>query len=666
MTNYGGFMKKRKILVLMTLLIIGIIGMRKLDINLRYNMGMHDYYKYNATLTQKEKDLLQEKHFLVGVYNDPPLAFINKFNNHNAGIMVDYLSQLAIELSNNIHLKVGSQDYLRNAMKSDELDIMVMENTDENKKEFGISQSLCVVKGKIFVKNSSNIKDLEDIKDKTFVVLERDNEDRRINKYFEDKINVRILEVDNIYQCFALIRNNIVDGFVGDDMEIAHFLNVTNRGTSFRALELTLYEKEMCLAVKKENGYLLDILNKGIIQLKKKNLVAQTQYKWLGNFDTDVIDLSRIELAYKVFIAGISIIAIFSSWNYLITQRVNTKTRELSESKEELRLIIDTMKNGIMVIEGDSIIVECNDAVTGITNIPREDLIGSNYKEFEALEPFVNKENMNKLFNVGNYYYYVTSQKITSNKSMMIIEDYTEKYFNEKRVRQESKMIAVGQLSAGLAHEIRNPLGLIKSYSYIIERHRINEICDHAIVVINDSVARINKLIENLLRFSKLSNDENKSVNIENLLNLILELEEKNIEQNEIKMITSITGNFSKEVFINEDVLRMLLLNLLNNSIDSFKGVEREEKKIYIRMNIEEDHLKIEVVDNGCGIEKEKLENIFNPFYSTKENGTGLGLYIISTEISNNDGKISVESNFGEGTKFDIVLPIKETKEECK
>ncbi|MCT4621968.1 MAG: transporter substrate-binding domain-containing protein [Marinisporobacter sp.] len=659
-------MKKRKILVLMTLLIIGIIGMRKLDINLRYNMGMHDYYKYNATLTQKEKDLLQEKHFLVGVYNDPPLAFINKFNNHNAGIMVDYLSQLAIELSNNIHLKVGSQDYLRNAMKSDELDIMVMENTDENKKEFGISQSLCVVKGKIFVKNSSNIKDLEDIKDKTFVVLERDNEDRRINKYFEDKINVRILEVDNIYQCFALIRNNIVDGFVGDDMEIAHFLNVTNRGTSFRALELTLYEKEMCLAVKKENGYLLDILNKGIIQLKKKNLVAQTQYKWLGNFDTDVIDLSRIELAYKVFIAGISIIAIFSSWNYLITQRVNTKTRELSESKEELRLIIDTMKNGIMVIEGDSIIVECNDAVTGITNIPREDLIGSNYKEFEALEPFVNKENMNKLFNVGNYYYYVTSQKITSNKSMMIIEDYTEKYFNEKRVRQESKMIAVGQLSAGLAHEIRNPLGLIKSYSYIIERHRINEICDHAIVVINDSVARINKLIENLLRFSKLSNDENKSVNIENLLNLILELEEKNIEQNEIKMITSITGNFSKEVFINEDVLRMLLLNLLNNSIDSFKGVEREEKKIYIRMNIEEDHLKIEVVDNGCGIEKEKLENIFNPFYSTKENGTGLGLYIISTEISNNDGKISVESNFGEGTKFDIVLPIKETKEECK
>lgn len=652
-------MKKGKIIILIILLIIGSIGIRKLDLNIRYNMGMREYFKYNTVLTEKEKELLKEKHLLVGVYNDPPLAFINEFNNYNTGIMVDYLSQLAIELRSNIHLKVGSEDYLINAMKSDEVDVMVMENTDENKIEFGISEPLCVVKVKILVKNNSNIENVEDLKDMALVALERDNADGRINKYFEHRSNVEIIEVDNIYQCFALINNDIVVGFVGDDMEAAHFLNVTNRGTGFRFLELTLYEKEMCLAVKKENSDLLNVLNKGILELKKKNLIAQTQYKWLGEFNTDSIDLRHIELAYKVVIAIIFIIGIFSSWNYVITQRVNTKTRELSESKEELRLIIDTMQSGIMVIESDAIIVECNDAVTGITNIPREDLIGVNYNYFKALEPFVDKDNMNKVLNVGNAYYYVTSQKIASNKSMIIIENYTEKYFNEKRARQESKMIAVGQLSAGLAHEIRNPLGLIKSYSYIIEKHCINEICDHAILVINDSVARINKLIENLLRFSKLSNDEIKSVDIESVLSLILDLEEKNIKQNGIKIISNVTGNHLKQVLINEDVLRIVLLNLINNSIDSLEGVEREEKKIHVVIKIEEDYLNIKVKDNGCGIEEEKLENIFDPFYSTKENGTGLGLYIISTEISNNDGRISVESNLGEGTEFDIVLPIK-------
>ena len=652
-------MKKGKIIILIILLIIGSIGIRKLDINLRYNMEMSEYYKYNTPLSEKEKELLKGKPFLVGVYNDPPLAFINEFNNYNAGIMVDYLSQLAIELVSNIHLKVGSEDYLINAMKNGEVDVMVMENTDENKKEFGISEPLCVLKVKILVKNNSNIENVKDLEDMTLVALGRDNVDGRINKYFEHRSNVEIIEVDNIYQCFALINNDIAVGFVGDDMEAAHFLNVTNRGTNFRFLEPTLYEKEMCLAVKKESSDLLNVLNKGILELKKKNLIAQTQYKWLGEFDTASIDLRHIALVYKVLIAIIFIIGFFSSWNYVITQRVNTKTRELSESKEELRLIIDTMQSGIMVIENDAIIVECNDAVTGITNIPREDLIGANYNQFKALDPFVDKDNMNMVLNVGNAYYYVTSQKIVSNKNMIIIENYTEKYFNEKRARQESKMIAVGQLSAGLAHEIRNPLGLIKSYSYIIEKHPINVICDHAIFVINDSVARINKLIENLLRFSKLSNDEIKSVDIENLLSLILDLEEKNIKQNGIKIVSNVSGNHSKRVLINEDVLKMVLLNLINNSIDSFKGVEREEKKIHLTIKIEEDYLNIKVIDNGCGIEKEKLENIFNPFYSTKENGTGLGLYIISTEISNNDGRISVESNLGEGTEFDIVLPIK-------
>lgn len=656
-------MKKIKVFVLIIILVICALGVRKADISLRYNIGMFDYYKYNTPLTDNETKYMEKEHFLIGVYDDPPLAFINKFNNYNAGIMVDYLSQLEIELSRDIHLKVDSQEYLKKAILKNDVDVMVIENILENQKDFGISQPLCVVKGKVMVKNTSSINDIRGLSGKTLVVLESDNKDDKIKAYFKRRADIKLFEVDNIYQCFALVNNNIVDGFIGDDMEIAHYLNVTNRGSNFRLLDYTIYEKEMCLGVRKANTQLLRIINKGIIQIKKKNLVAQTQYKWLGKFDTGTYDLRQIELAYKILVAVLSIIIVFSSWNYLITQRVNTKTRELSESKEELRLIIDTMHNGLMVIEYDRIIVECNDAITGITGIKREELIGSDYHYFKDLRPFVDRGNMNRVFNLGNAYYYITSQNITSYRRMIIIEDYTEKYINEKRVRQESKMVAVGQLSAGLAHEIRNPLGLIKSYTYIIGKQSIDDMCDHALVVINDSVSRINKLIENLLRFSKLSNDETKSVNIENLLNLILELEEKNIEQNGIRLIKVLTNIEDKEIFINEDVLRMVLLNLINNSIDSFKDIERGDKEIHLSVGIEDNDLHIIVKDNGCGIEKEGLENIFNPFYSTKDNGTGLGLYIISTEISNNDGSITVDSEIDKGTEFEIILPIKDIED---
>ncbi|WP_312653745.1 ATP-binding protein [Aminipila sp.] len=653
-------MKKKKILLLIVLLVICVVGIRKLDLNLKYNLSVLDYYKYNSVLTPREKTLLQEKPFLVGLYNDPPLAFLNEFNNYNTGIVVDYLSQLAIELRNDIHLKVESEEYLSDALNNEEIDIAVVERTPDNEKRFEISQPLCVVKGKILVKNNLDIDSIYDLNDMRLVALKSDYRNGSIQEYFKTKHNIEIIEVENIYQCFALINKDVAVGFVGDDMEAAHFLKVTNRETNFSFLKPTVYEKEICLATQKGNYELVNILNKGILELKKKNLIAQTQYKWLGNFHSDSLDLQKIELTYKILIGITLIIAIFSSWNYIITQRVNSKTRELSESKEELRLIIDTMRSGIMVIKNDSTIIECNKAVEKLAGIARDNLIGINYNQIEALQPFINELHMNQVFNVKKAYYYITCQNFSSNKKLISIEDYTEKYVHEKTARQEAKMIAIGQLSAGLAHEIRNPLGLIKSYSYIIEKYCTDEIGKHAISVINDSVGRINKLIENLLRFSRLSNDENKLVDIESLLNVILELETKNIEQNNITINSWVGGKYLRPIVMNEDVLKMILLNLLNNSIDSFEGIEREAKIIKLSLIVEESHLNIKISDNGCGIEKEIIEDIFNPFYSTKEKGTGLGLYVISTEIFNNDGKISVESNPGDGTEFDIILPIKE------
>ncbi len=652
-------MKKKYIIILATLAVIISVGIINLDVRLRYDMSWSDYYSYNSGLSSKEQEFLKEKALLVGVYNDPPLAFINEFNNDNAGVMVDYLSQLAIELSNNIHLKAGNKEKLLTALKNNEVDIIPVERTSVDAENIAYSQSLCVVKGKIAVKTTSDIEGINDLDGLTLVALDKDMDDGRIHNYFKNKVNINIIVVDNMYQCFALVRNDIAVGFIGDDMEIAHYINVTNRGNNYKFLEPILYEKDMCLAVKQENEELLSVINKGILALKKKNLVIQTQKKWLGDFDSHGIDFGQLDLAYKIVTAIVLIVGFFSSWNYVITQRVNTKTRELSESKAELRLIIDTLQRGIMVIENDSLIVECNDAITSLLKVPRDKLIGIDCHSIEPLRAFLEEKNIDNVFKEGNAYYYVTSQFYENNKRLIMIEDYTEKYMTESRARQESKMIAVGQLSAGLAHEIRNPLGLIKSYVYVLEKYCLNEISKHAIFVINDSVARVNNLIENLLRFSKLSNDETKQVDIKKLVDIILVLEEKNLEKNEIAVVTKIDGYTGRPIVLNEDTLKMILLNLINNSIDSFNDVERAVKVINLNISIQASEINITIADNGCGIEKNKLENIFNPFYSTKDSGTGLGLYIISTEIANNDGRISVESEFGQGTQFNISLPVK-------
>ncbi len=409
-----------------------------------------------------------------------------------------------------------------------------------------------------------------------------------------------------------------------------------------------------------QESQLLSTLNKGVLELKKKNLIAQTQYKWLGDFDSDSIDIKQVELANKVVFSISVIVVFFSIWNYTIAQKVNIKTRELSESEEKLRLIVNSIQSGIVVLEDESTIVACNDAMSKLIGVDQEALLGNTYRTIEPLKPFMKPENINQSFKLGNAYYYVTKRPFSERKTLVVIEDYTEKHIHEMRVRQEEKMIAVGQLSAGLAHEIRNPLGLIKSYSYIIEKYCEGAIEKHAITVINDSVRRINTLIESLLRFSKLSNNALKLIDIESLLQDIVLLVERTVDLKGIKIAYKTRGEKTKTVVVNEDVLKMVLLNLINNSIDSFKSVEKPNKAIEVVITVLASELRIMVKDNGCGIEKDVQENIFNPFYSTKETGVGLGLYIISTEIAHHEGVITVDSELGIGTEFNIVLPIKE------
>ncbi len=656
-------MNKRRAIIVIFLMLIGLLLMNKFDKNLRFDLGLTDYYRFNKGLTAKEHESINEKDFLVGIYNFPPLTYTNEFNNYNAGIVVDYLSQLAIELRSNIHIKAGGREALINGQNEDEIDIIMVEDSYAQTNE-GIvaTQALCTIKTKILVKKNLNIEKPDDLKGKSLVALQKDNVDNTISDIVKNLKDINLIEVENIYQCFALLNSDIASGFIGDDMEAAHFLQVTNRSAYFKFLKPVFHEKPISLAVKKDNVDLLNILNKGILQLKKKNLISQTQYKWLGDFDIDGIDLRTIESTYKVLLVIMFIVGGFSFWNYIITQRVNTKTRELSESREELRLIIDTMHSGIMVIEDDSTILECNDAIAEMIGIPKHKLVRSSYKDIPNLTPFTEQGNMNKTYSIGKSYYYINRQKIASNKSMIIVEDYTEKYLKERKERQESKMVAVGQLSTGLAHEVRNPLGLIKSYIYIIEKHTFDEACKHAISVINDSINRINALVENLLRFSKLSNDELRWTGIEPLINSIIDEERESIKRNEISVTTSFSGSFNNKVLINKEVLRMALINLLKNAIDSFEKIEITKKYIDIIVVVKNDSVCMAITDNGCGIKEEAVENIFDPFYSTKETGIGLGLYIINAEIRNSGGKISVKSKHGKGTKFTISLPIMEYK----
>ncbi len=649
-------MKRRLILLMVTFAFI-IFTVKCVDIMIRYNMDWLEYIKYSREISYREKFYLNSENLVLGTYDDKiPLAFTD-YEGRFKGMMVDFLSQISIETEEEIEIKPMSPELMEDAILTGKIDIAAVERTAETEKTFDFTEPLYVLHGKVLVKYNSPIDKLTEVKDIKLAVLEEDDIIDATETYFSDKQNVSIIKVKDVYEGIDLLQKGAVEGLAGDETQISYILNEGTGQSEYKFLEYALYRKEVCLATKKGNSKLLNILEKAIVSMKQKNLIMQTQSKWFGSFTPSVKDMKRYDYVYGIILIAVAVIAFFVTWNYMTAQKVNEKTRELYESKEELKVIIDTLSRGILVINRDKRILECNNGLLNILGIKREDLINRNCFDIEKLKPFIDLEEENKYISVKNKYYNILNKEFENDDKILItVEDYTDKYINEKRARQETKMIAVGQLSAGLAHEIRNPLGLIKSYGYVIKRYCEDEISRHALNVMNDSVDRISGLIDNLLRFSRLSNEQNSWVDLGALISSIIDLEEKNIKAKNIE----IKYNFPKSIKVkaNEDIFKLLILNLLNNSIDSFENVFRDFKRIEIKIEKMGSLLIIEVSDNGCGMDETELENIFNPFYTTKESGTGLGLYIITTEIEKLNGKITASSNMGIGTTFHIELPI--------
>ena len=178
----------------------------------------------------------------------------------------------------------------------------------------------------------------------------------------------------------------------------------------------------------------------------------------------------------------------------------------------------------------------------------------------------------------------------------------------------------------------------------------------------DESVERINILIENLLGFSRLSTDQVAKINVIKSISAMISIKKKEFKDKNIRLNIETNIAEDEELILNEDVMKLCVANLTTNAIDAFDGLDKDNKAINIKLSVKDEVFNIEFEDNACGIEDEILENIFNPFYTTKEDGTGLGLYMMQSEVRKIGGSIKVKSIIGEGTCFYIDFPIGKEK----
>jgi two-component system NtrC family sensor kinase len=219
----------------------------------------------------------------------------------------------------------------------------------------------------------------------------------------------------------------------------------------------------------------------------------------------------------------------------------------------------------------------------------------------------------------------------------------------------------LGQLSAGVAHEIRNPLAAVNLNLQILKRKIDKESPDYNYVnTALQGVDRISRIVEVTLNFSRPTVPDIKSVEINSLIPSTLELVASVLKRKEIKIELNLSDGLP-HVQIDAKQIQQVFINLITNAADAIKSKGNIIITSYTeragRVN-EGEFVVVSVQDNGKGIPPEDLPKIFNPFFTRKADGTGLGLPITQRILHQHSGVIDVESNVGKGTTVYIRLPV--------
>jgi len=224
----------------------------------------------------------------------------------------------------------------------------------------------------------------------------------------------------------------------------------------------------------------------------------------------------------------------------------------------------------------------------------------------------------------------------------------------ENRLRQAEHLATLGQMIAAVSHEIRNPLGVISSTAeFLYKREKGNPTNAHMAQIIVEEVRRLNRILSEFLEFARPRVPKLTSCNIAGVIDKVLTFLKPNLEDKNIGVIK----DYRSFPFIEADpeLLYRAFLNIVINAIQALPP--GGEIKVTVDENRPQRGVTIIFSDNGPGIPEDTLNQVFKPFFTTKEKGSGLGLPIVKNIIENHGGEVKIESEEGKGTKVIIFLP---------
>ncbi len=384
------------------------------------------------------------------------------------------------------------------------------------------------------------------------------------------------------------------------------------------------------------------------------------------------IDVKAMELGASDFMVKAEVNTEKLERSIRYTLERSDSLRALTESENKYRTIFESSRDMIYITDENGKFLEVNDSVTRIFG----------YKISEIMEKSVavlyqNDEDREKLLSAikltGSIYNYevvlkdinndkkyclisATMQNLESGKFIIrgIIHDITRRRKIERDLAMAEKLALTGRVSRMLAHEVRNPLTNITLTVEQLEYEVANAEFELYFSMIRRNCNRINDLINELLLSTRPQEVVKGKFSIHKILDDALALAMDRAKLKNVKITRQYTKNLC-DVMVDEVKFRTAILNILMNAIEA---VHPEGGNIQVRTNNKDNRCIIEIIDNGIGVPPENISKLFEPYFTAKEGGVGLGLATTHNIIQSHEGTIDVESEVGKGTKLIIGINI--------
>ncbi|MEX2606906.1 MAG: ATP-binding protein [Kiritimatiellia bacterium] len=344
---------------------------------------------------------------------------------------------------------------------------------------------------------------------------------------------------------------------------------------------------------------------------------------------------------------------------------------ELQNSRIYMDLLLKNLVNGVIATDAAGTITTCNHEAAAILRMtpdeianksihilptPLETLLQEVFKKDNVIKDreviLPGKEEGIRFLNVGAALFHDLENKVMG--GLLVLQDRTAIRALEDQVKRSERLASLGTLSAGMAHEIKNPLVTLKTFTQLLpERFEDPDFRETFSTLAGKEIGRIDTLVNQLLSFARPAKPKLDPVHMHVLLRSHIKWFRQQAEDSNIEIEERYEAG--QDVILgDEDQLRQVFLNLLLNA----QQVMPEGGAITLRTRISGSSIQVTVSDNGKGIDPDDLDHVFDPFFTTKSSGTGLGLAVAHQILIEHQAEIRVSSQLGKGSTFDLYFPL--------